>query len=104
MAQQLINISVRPDDGLGDPGRIAFDKVNDNFTDLYARGIQYTSVTMPTFTILGADLVVGHNIYGVYYDGVVNIQLPANIDSNKLVVIKDEYGSASINNILLSVA
>jgi len=104
MSQQLLDLGTGPDSDDGDPGRVGGQKINENFTELYARGIQYTSVTTPTFTILGADLVVGHNIYGVYYDGVVNIQLPANIDSNKLVVIKDEYGSASINNILLSVA
>jgi len=36
MAQQTINIGAAPDDGTGDPLRTAFDKVNDNFTELYA--------------------------------------------------------------------
>ena len=35
MAQQIINIS-NPNDHLGDPLRTAFDKSNDNFTELYA--------------------------------------------------------------------
>jgi hypothetical protein len=38
MAQQLINIGSNPNDGLGDPLRTAFDKCNDNFTELYAGG------------------------------------------------------------------
>lgn len=34
--QQSINIGTTPDDGTGDTLRAAFDKVNDNFTELYA--------------------------------------------------------------------
>lgn len=36
MAQQLINIGTTANDGTGDPLRTAFDKCNDNFTELYA--------------------------------------------------------------------
>ena len=35
MTQQLINIGITPNDGTGDPLRSAFDKTNQNFTDLY---------------------------------------------------------------------
>ena len=35
MAQQTINIGSVANDGTGDPLRTAFDKVNDNFTELY---------------------------------------------------------------------
>ena len=36
MAQQTINIGSVANDGTGDPLRTAFDKVNDNFTELYS--------------------------------------------------------------------
>ena len=36
MAKQAINIGSSANDGTGDPLRTAFDKVNDNFTELYA--------------------------------------------------------------------
>lgn len=36
MAQQTINIGSSANKGDGDPLRTAFDKVNDNFTELYA--------------------------------------------------------------------
>lgn len=36
MAQQTINIGTAANDGTGDPLRDAFDKCNDNFTELYA--------------------------------------------------------------------
>jgi len=35
MAKQVINIGSTANDGTGDPIRSAFDKVNDNFTELY---------------------------------------------------------------------
>ena len=38
MAQQVINIGAAANDGSGDPLRQAFDKINDNFSELYARG------------------------------------------------------------------
>lgn len=36
MTQQVIDIGTVPNDGTGDPLRDAFDKCNDNFTELYA--------------------------------------------------------------------
>lgn len=38
MAQQVINIGAAANDGTGDPLRTCFDKINDNFSELYARG------------------------------------------------------------------
>ena len=37
MARQSINIGSAANDGTGDPLRTAFDKINDNFTELYDR-------------------------------------------------------------------
>ena len=39
MAQQTIGIGTLPNDGTGDPLRTAFDKTNDNFTELYSRAV-----------------------------------------------------------------
>ena len=38
MTQQVINIGAAANDGTGDPLRDCFDKINDNFTELYAQG------------------------------------------------------------------
>lgn len=48
MAQQTINIGTVANDGTGDPLRSAFDKVNDNFTELYGFGGDITGVTAGT--------------------------------------------------------
>lgn len=60
MAQQLINIGNAADDKTGDPIRTAFDKVNDNFTEVYGQSVNtgwfqvtdqtYTSGSPQTFT------------------------------------------------------
>jgi len=55
MAQQTINIGTVANDGTGDPLRTAFDKANDNFTEVYAGlGVPDDSVTYaklaPEFT------------------------------------------------------
>lgn len=38
MVQQVINIGAAANDGTGDPLRTCFDKINDNFSELYAKG------------------------------------------------------------------
>jgi hypothetical protein len=35
MARQNISVGNAPNDGTGDPLRVAFEKINNNFTDLY---------------------------------------------------------------------
>jgi hypothetical protein len=40
MTQQIINIGALPNDGEGDPLRVAFQKVNNNFTNLFATASQ----------------------------------------------------------------
>ena len=53
MAQQTINIGTVANDGTGDPLRTAFDKVNDNTTELYAG--QSLSLASDTLTLIRAD-------------------------------------------------
>ena len=44
MAQEIINIGSVPNDGTGDPIRTAFDKVNNNFDELYQTGVADSSI------------------------------------------------------------
>jgi hypothetical protein len=50
MAQQLVNLGLAPNDGLGDPLRTAFDKLNDNDTELYA---DVATLTGDVTTLIG---------------------------------------------------
>lgn len=45
MAKQVINIGILPNDKSGDPIRTAFNKVNENFNELYTTTASYTPTT-----------------------------------------------------------
>ena len=55
MAKQNINIGTYPNDGTGDSLRIAFDKINDNFTELYD-GAGGGAANLGSFKISGSTL------------------------------------------------
>ena len=62
MAKQTINIGSSANDGTGDPLRTAFDKINDNFDELYGTSLT-ERVSLDTSPQLGGDLdVVTHSI------------------------------------------
>lgn len=46
MPQQVINIGGAANDGTGDPLRIAFDKINDNFSEIYATGASGSNIDL----------------------------------------------------------
>ena len=95
MAQQIIDIGVQGNDGTGDSIRTSFNKVNQNFTEIYAifggggtiklynlgdwNGPQYTSnqVIMATSTgglIAGRSLIAGTGIQLNYTDTTLTIK------------------------------
>jgi len=62
MPKQTINIGSSANDGTGDPLRTAFDKINDNFDELYSTSLS-ERVSLDTSPQLGGDLdVVTHSI------------------------------------------
>ena len=68
MAQQTINIGTVANDGTGDPLRTAFNKANDNFTEVYASlGVPNDSITYPKLSAAyKATLDLGSDISGSY--------------------------------------
>ena len=85
MAQQTINIGTVANDGTGDPLRTAFDKVNDNFTELYADDAgDVNSVTGSGG--LTASPTTGAVSVSITDGGVTNAKMAANsIDSDQYV-------------------
>ena len=70
MAKQTINIGSSANDGTGDPLRTAFDKINDNFTELYGGDDDATNfVVEDTSPQLGGNLDInGWNIVSARSD------------------------------------
>jgi len=63
MAQQTINTGTSPNDGTGDPLQTAFDKCNDNFTELYTNVAGYSNISNGTSNVKvvssGGNVTVG---------------------------------------------
>lgn len=108
--QQIINIGTLPNDGEGDPLRVAFGKINNNFSNLFATFVN----TGNTYTIGNtADQVIFEtpaNAFsqGQFYirsddpgtDNSQTIQLYAQINNDKDAVKFTGYGSTFFGNAL----
>ncbi len=63
---------------------------------------KYTSIQQANFRIQRQSLTLGTNIFGVDFNGDVEIILPNGIDKRILIVIKDESNNAGTNNITVT--
>lgn len=64
--------------------------------------VRYTAVQAASFKINRSALIVGTNLFGVNFAGDVELILPSGIDTNIIIVIKDESNDASTNNITIT--
>ena len=88
MAKQTINIGTTANDGTGDPIRTAFDKVNDNFTELYtddAGDVNSITATTP----IERDSATGAVTISLADNGVTLAKMAG------IVRVKFIYGDAS---------
>lgn len=90
---------MHPDGSWGDWVKVAGSsggggKISDN---------TYTFVNTAEYHVNRAQLDLGTNIFGVDFDGDVTIFFPKNIDPRSIIVVNDESGNASTNNITITV-
>ena len=81
MAKQTINIGTNANDGLGDPLRTAFQKINDNFSELYgddSSADTFTSPQITTPTITGTATI--DNL--IFNDSEIGTASNANLNLN----------------------
>lgn len=81
MTQQTINIGSAANDGTGDPLRTAFDKINDNFNEVYDKlgGASLSNITLSgstiTNTVTNGDITIDPNGTGtVYINGPLEVR------------------------------
>lgn len=96
MAQEIINIGTLPNDGEGDPLRVAFGKINNNFSNLFATATN----TLESITIgTSANQVIWQTPVSEFTQGKFQIRSgnPSNNDSQNITI------SAQITNDLADV-
>lgn len=94
MAQQIINIGTLPNDGSGDPLRVAFQKSNDNFTELYG-----SVAALPVTSVVDSDYTAGTTDYVVLVDnaGVAHtITLDSAVDQGKPYIVKKITSASTV--------
>ena len=62
MTQRIINIGSTPGDGSGDPLRVAFDKINQNFAELYAQYQNITTLVTVDFGLIGTIVNIDYGL------------------------------------------
>ena len=105
MAQQSINIGSAANDGTGDPLRTAFDKINDNFTEIYT---ELGGSSLSSLKLSGNALIsdVTNEDINITPNGTGNVVINANLevkgDSTQLattnITIEDNLLELSKNN------
>ena len=96
MAKQTINIGSSANDGTGDPLRTAFDKINDNFTELYGATAEANDIGEDTSPQLGGNLDLnGHSITTARSNENININ-PAGTGTIELVANTNVTGDLAI--------
>lgn len=73
MAKQTINIGSAANDGTGDPIRDAFDKVNQNFNEVYSSYVANTSVIVGNSTINAVHSNTGLTVSNTTDTAVANL-------------------------------
>lgn len=100
MARQNINYGTNPNDGTGDSLRVAMDKINDNFIDLYGE------TTTQNNLVFGANSITATNINGnlsLDTNGIGTVQVSQGLEVNTGHETSDSVFYASDGSSLLTV-
>ena len=96
MAQQTINIGTVANDGTGDPLRTAFDKVNDNFNELYSDDAGDVGSIIAGGGI-AVDQATGDVTVSVAADGIDYAKLGAEFTTAAVISASDvDFSSAAV--------
>jgi hypothetical protein len=97
MTRQIINTGQTPNDRRGDPLRTAFEKINNNFTDLYV-SFKGWQIARSDYNAQNGDRIIADTSGGPF-----TIALPSSPIEGFYIEIADG-GDFSVNNLLLTSA
>ena len=96
MAKQVINIGTTANDGTGDALRSAFDKVNDNFTELYSDDAGDVNSIIATAPIV-RDSATGNVTISLADDGITYAKLGTEFTTSAAVAaLAVDFSSAQV--------
>jgi hypothetical protein len=99
MAKQVINIGTVANDGTGDPLRTAFDKVNDNFTELYnddAGDVNSVNGQTGTVVLDSDDISEGSTNEYLLADSVTYAKLGAEFTTTSALSTNVDFSTAQV--------
>ena len=82
MAKQTVEVGTSASDGTGDDLRVAFTKINDNFTELYSGNVEVTAANVLVHSVagrVGNVVLTVNDITGGVSKAYVNAAIAANI-------------------------
>ena len=82
MAKQTVEVGTSASDGTGDDLRVAFTKINDNFTELYSGNVEVTAANVLVHYVagrVGNVVLTVNDITGGVSKAYVNAAIAANI-------------------------
>jgi hypothetical protein len=113
LAKQTINIGAAANDGTGDPIRDAFDKVNDNFDEIYSSYVAAGAITVGNSTVNSVvsntgGLVVSNSTVSTVANSSIfkigNTTANATLTSTRLDILGNTtIGSGSVNTSTMAV-
>lgn len=81
--QEVINIGANPNDGTGDPLRVAFDKINNNFTNLFQT---FVNSTVAYTTGNTANQLIFETSANTFTEGQFYIKSSSNATANSQAI------------------
>jgi hypothetical protein len=93
MTQEIINIGALPNDGEGDPLRTAFQKINNNFTQLFSTDFYTTEA----YTVGNTSQVIFEVPVAEFTQGIfqINSSNPANQQSQNITLVASKTNNSA---------
>jgi hypothetical protein len=94
MSQEIINVGTVANDGEGDPLRVAFQKINNNFTQLFTAGFETYEATTYDDTPNQVIFELPANLFtqGTFQ---INSANPATVDSQNITLVASIYNDGT---------
>jgi hypothetical protein len=95
MARQIVNLGSSPNKGDGDPLRVAFDKINDNFEELYAASSAGDFINTDVFGSVYSDdsTLIVDSVNGIFYGNLVGDVIGSVFADDSTIIIDSETGT-----------